>query len=134
MTSDEIVELLRASEGVLLGPNTYSSLLNKEAAARIEELERQLREARNAALEEAAEAVEKHDKEGREWAPASLRDELAKALEEVQAAMKSCEHDGGFDREIGPIGCDLGDKCVCAGVYPLATRAALSRIKESNNG
>jgi hypothetical protein len=42
--------------------------------------------------------------------------------------MNRCEHDGGFDREIGPIGCSLGDKCVCIGVFPLvaAARAALS--------
>ncbi len=37
-----------------------------------------------------------------------------KALEELVAGLGRCEHDGGFDREIGPIGCMLGDKCVCA--------------------
>lgn len=37
--------------------------------------------------------------------------------------MDRCIHDGGFDREIGPIGCNLGDGCVCIGIYPLLSAA-----------
>jgi hypothetical protein len=43
-----------------------------------------------------------------------------KALERVRDETGRCEHDGGFDREIGPIGCSLGDKCVCIGIHPIA--------------
>lgn len=45
------------------------------------------------------------------------------AVEDALSEMKRCVHDGGFDREIGPIGCALGDKCVCIGVYPLVATA-----------
>jgi hypothetical protein len=45
------------------------------------------------------------------------------ALETVCRLTSRCEHDGGFDREIGPIGCNLGDKCVCIGIYPVARDA-----------
>ncbi len=41
-----------------------------------------------------------------------------KALEELVAVLGRCEHDGGFDREIGPIGCMLDDKCVCVHTAP----------------
>ncbi|WP_104662809.1 hypothetical protein [Ensifer adhaerens] len=34
-----------------------------------------------------------------------------------------CPHDMGFDREIGPLGCSLGDKCVCVGLCTIASRA-----------
>lgn len=52
--------------------------------------------------------------------PGSVNEMLDLAL----SVMNGCVHDGGFDREIGPIGCDLGDKCVCIGVYPLVAKAA----------
>jgi len=52
----------------------------------------------------------------------AMKTELDAAL----FAMGRCVHDGGFDREIGPIGCALGDKCVCIGVYPIVSRAALA--------
>lgn len=42
------------------------------------------------------------------------------ALQKISDITARCEHDGGFDREIGPIGCDLGDKCVCIGIHPVA--------------
>jgi len=42
-------------------------------------------------------------------------------LKDAVKVLDRCEHDGGFDREIGPIGCMLGDKCVCIGVYPILT-------------
>lgn len=49
-------------------------------------------------------------------------------LDQALSLMDRCVHDGGFDRETGPIGCYLGDKCVCIGIYPLiaSARAALS--------
>jgi hypothetical protein len=49
--------------------------------------------------------------------------EFRQALKKIANFTARCEHDGGFDREIGPIGCDLGDKCVCIGVHPIASRA-----------
>jgi hypothetical protein len=50
-------------------------------------------------------------------------------LDMALSLMDRCAHDGGFDREIGPIGCYLGDKCVCIGIYPLvaSARASLSK-------
>lgn len=50
-------------------------------------------------------------------------DTTSTLLDAALSAMNLCEHDGGFDREIGPIGCALGDKCVCIGVYPLVAKA-----------
>jgi hypothetical protein len=52
-------------------------------------------------------------------APADRVEKLEAAL----SALERCEHDGGFDREMGPIGCLLGDKCVCAGIYPILSAA-----------
>jgi len=52
--------------------------------------------------------------------------ELLEALKKIADLTARCEHDGGFDREIGPIGCLLGDKCVCIGLHPIA-RAAISK-------
>ncbi|OJY66400.1 hypothetical protein [Rhizobium sp. 60-20] len=49
--------------------------------------------------------------------------EFRQALEKIANFTARCEHDGGFDREIGPIGCDLGDKCVCIGIHPIASGA-----------
>lgn len=43
---------------------------------------------------------------------------LKNGIETALVAMRNCEHDGGFDREIGPIGCYLGDRCVCMGLFP----------------
>lgn len=40
---------------------------------------------------------------------------------------RGCQHDGGFDREIGPIGCYLGDGCVCVGIVMGARESAVSR-------
>lgn len=51
------------------------------------------------------------------------RAEVEEGLRTALSGMKRCEHDGGFDREIGPIGCMLGDKCVCIGVYPHVAKA-----------
>jgi hypothetical protein len=48
---------------------------------------------------------------------------ISTLLDAALSAMSRCEHDGGFDREIGPIGCALGDKCVCIGVYPIIAKA-----------
>lgn len=45
--------------------------------------------------------------------PKETRDAV---IEGVMAVLRSCPHDGGFDRELGPIGCYLGDKCVCIGI------------------
>lgn len=53
----------------------------------------------------------------------SQNNQFKKLVEEALQAMRQCAHDGGFDREIGPIGCNLGDKCVCLGVYPIIGRA-----------
>lgn len=47
-----------------------------------------------------------------------MTDAGKKALEELVAGIGRCEHDGGFDREIGQIGCMLGDKCVCVHTAP----------------
>lgn len=55
----------------------------------------------------------------------SERDRLRAALGTIANETARCVHDGGFDREIGPIGCLLGEKCVCIGVHPVA-RAALT--------
>ncbi len=43
----------------------------------------------------------------------------AEKLKVALHEMRNCVHDGGFDREFGPVGCLLGDKCVCIGVYPI---------------
>ena len=51
---------------------------------------------------------------------------LREALEKIHGFARSCEHDGGFDRETGPIGCNLGDRCVCIG-YATVARAALTK-------
>ena len=48
---------------------------------------------------------------------------ISTLLDAALSAMSRCEHDGGFDREIGPIGCSLNEKCVCIGVYPLVAKA-----------
>lgn len=48
---------------------------------------------------------------------------LREALEKISGFTGRCDHDGGFDREIGPIGCNLGDKCVCIGLHPIARDA-----------
>lgn len=37
-------------------------------------------------------------------------------IESLVDLTRGCQHDGGFDREIGPIGCNLGDGCVCVGM------------------
>ncbi len=52
------------------------------------------------------------------------------ALQTIADLTARCEHDGGFDREIGPIGCNLGDKCVCIGIHQVA-RAALKAASPS---
>ncbi len=52
------------------------------------------------------------------------------ALQKIADNTAHCIHDGGFDRESGPIGCNLGDKCVCIGIHPIAA-SALS--KENSN-
>lgn len=62
-----------------------------------------------------------------------LEDEVSRlrtALQTISDHTARCEHDGGFDREIGPIGCLLGDKCVCIGIHPIA-RDALSHISQA---
>lgn len=54
----------------------------------------------------------------------ALQEEVSAAEQRLKEAMQvldRCEHDGGFDREVGPIGCALGEKCVCIGVYPILT-------------
>jgi hypothetical protein len=51
------------------------------------------------------------------------RDRLREALEKISGFTSRCEHDGGLDRETGPIGCMLGDKCVCIGIHPVARDA-----------
>ena len=61
----------------------------------------------------------------------SQNDQLLNVADQALQAMNRCEHDGGFDREIGPIGCYLGDKCVCLGIYPILSPAALSTRKSS---
>lgn len=33
----------------------------------------------------------------------------------AKAVHSRCAHDLGFDRELGPLGCNLGDQCFCAG-------------------
>lgn len=53
----------------------------------------------------------------------SQNERAGKALAVALSEMRRCTHDGGFDREIGPIGCDLADKCVCIGVYPIVASA-----------
>lgn len=61
---------------------------------------------------------------------ASLTEQLAEArerLSQIADMTRRCEHDGGYDREIGPIGCMLGDRCVCIGIHPVAT---LSRLEK----
>jgi len=56
---------------------------------------------------------------------------LRAALIEIADQTRNCAHDGGFDREIGPVGCLLGDKCLCIGIHPIA-RAALSNGRDGN--
>lgn len=60
----------------------------------------------------------------------SQNDQLRTALEKIADLTARCEHDGGFDREIGPIGCNLGDKCLCIGLHPIA-RTALTTIRRT---
>lgn len=61
------------------------------------------------------------------WESVSLlqnqNDRMRKALEKIAGFTSRCEHDGGFDRESGPIGCMLDDKCVCIGIHPVARDA-----------
>lgn len=54
-------------------------------------------------------------------ASTALVERLTKALEEISDTR--CVHDMGFDREVGPLGCSLGDKCVCVGLCSIASRA-----------
>lgn len=61
----------------------------------------------------------------------SQNDQMDRALNKIAGFTSRCEHDGGFDREIGPIGCNLGEKCVCIGIHPIA-RAALLPSPSSN--
>ncbi|MGF6157821.1 hypothetical protein M2267_003080 [Ensifer sp. KUDG1] len=56
-------------------------------------------------------------------ASTALVERLTKALQQIADAR--CDHDMGFDREIGPLGCSLGDKCVCVGLCTIASRALL---------
>jgi hypothetical protein len=55
------------------------------------------------------------------------------ALDDAMRAMNRCEHDGGFDREIVPIGCFLREKCVCIGVFPLISEARRMLAARSNS-
>lgn len=48
---------------------------------------------------------------------AAENERLRAVLDGLRKDMDRCEHDGGYDREIGPIGCYLGDKCVCMPLY-----------------
>ena len=52
-------------------------------------------------------------------------EQMRAALSKIAEHTSRCQHDGGFDREIGPIGCNLGDGCLCIGLHPIA-RAALA--------
>lgn len=54
------------------------------------------------------------------------------ALEKIADLTARCEHDGGFDRETGPIGCNLGDKCLCIGLHPIA-RDTLSQLRTAHD-
>lgn len=56
---------------------------------------------------------------------------LKAVINKAKSDMWPCKNDGGFDREVGPIGCILGDKCVCAGIYP-TLNAALTRPSPSS--
>ena len=56
---------------------------------------------------------------------AAERERLRGKLWKIADFTANCVHDGGFDREIGPIGCMLGDKCLCIVIHPVA-RDALS--------
>lgn len=63
-------------------------------------------------------------------APDERLERLVKALEEIAEDTRRCDHDMGFDREIGPLGCSLGDKCVCMHIHMTAT-VALAAVKEA---
>lgn len=54
------------------------------------------------------------------------------ALENIQQTR--CDHDMGFDREIGPLGCSLGDKCVCIGLCTIASHALLEITTKALEG
>lgn len=57
--------------------------------------------------------------------------ELEAALIEIADSTRNCVHDGGFDREFGPVGCLLGDKCLCIGLHPIAVKA-LNQGRDNN--
>ena len=46
---------------------------------------------------------------------------MTKALEQISSSR--CDHFMGFDREMGWLGCSLGDKCVCVGLCTIASSA-----------
>lgn len=57
--------------------------------------------------------------------PKEGKDALVERLRAI--ADVRCSHDMGFDRETGPIGCDLqlsGGECLCAGIIPSVREAA----------
>jgi hypothetical protein len=59
---------------------------------------------------------------------------LAALSTDVEAVIqRGCQHDMGFDREQGPLGCDLGDACVCIG-WGVPLRAALSQAAPVGDG
>ena len=67
-----------------------------------------------------------------EQAKIAFRDKVIARLEArvtaLEKALRNCPHDGGYDRELGPVGCILAmndQACVCAGLF-----AALSPIGE----
>ncbi len=49
---------------------------------------------------------------------------LEEALAQIRDETRGCSQDMGFCRETGPLGCALGDQCVCMPVHMIA-RAAL---------
>ncbi|WP_457659543.1 hypothetical protein [Sinorhizobium medicae] len=55
---------------------------------------------------------------------------LCKALQKIAEDTRRCDHDLGFDREIGPLGCSLGDKCVCLHIHMTAAAAIRQRVEE----
>lgn len=98
--------------------------------------DRELTEAKAAydgALSTWAESRERHlSAEAALTAAEAEKERLARESISLSALIdltKGCQHDGGFDREIGPIGCSLGDGCVCCGIV-MGARAALSEKEQ----
>ncbi len=52
---------------------------------------------------------------------------LVEALKQIRDETRGCSQDMGFCRENGPLGCALGDQCVCMPVHMIA-RAAIEEV------